>query len=112
MEPELDLKRLKDLESQLDAELPAIIATLLAELTQATTEIEVGVARGDLAAVASAAHAARNSGLMLGARPLLAVLGAIETGAREERPREVAAGVSHLRRVWPALRRALEAEAG
>lgn len=111
MEPEFDLNRLKDLETQLDADLPAIVATLLDQLQQATTEIEEATARGDLEAVALAAHAARNSGLMLNARPLLAALGGIEAGAREEQPQVVAAGVTRLRTVWPALRRRLEAEA-
>ncbi len=112
MEPELDLSRLKDLETQLGAELPAIVATLLAELTRAIVEVEAAMSRDDLSAVATAAHAARNSGLMLDARPLLTALGKIEAGAREEKPAAVADGVNLLRSVWPALRRRLEAEAG
>jgi hypothetical protein len=110
-QPELDLKRLHELETLLDAELPAIVRTLLDELTRATDEIEAAMARGDLGAVALATHAARNSGLMLDARPLLGALADIETGARDHDRDVASAGLASLRAAWPPLRHRLEAEA-
>lgn len=112
MEPEFDLNRLRELEAELGTELPTIVTTLLDQLQQAITAIEDGMARGDMAAVALAAHAARNSGLMLDARPMLGALREIEAGARDEQPTVVSAGVTRLRTAWADLRRRLEAEAG
>jgi hypothetical protein len=111
MEPELDLKRLRELQRRLNAELPAIVRTLLDELTRAIDEIEAAMARGDLAAVALATHAARNSGLMLDARPLLGALADVETGARDHDRDAASAGLGRLRAAWPPLRHRLEAEA-
>lgn len=108
VESELDLSRLTQLEELLGTEREAIVRTLMTELTSAVTRIEEGVASGDLAEVAAAAHAARNSGLMIDAQPLLRVLSQVETCARNGDPDGTAAARGRLRRTWPRLRRGLE----
>jgi len=108
---ELDLRRLTELQQLLGSELPVIVATLVDELTRAVAEIEAGIAAADLEAAALAAHAARNSALMLDAKPMLDSLREIESGARAENLAVARAGLELLRSAWPALRRRLEAEA-
>ncbi len=111
MDAELDLKRLAELQELLGSELPEIVATLVEEITRAVAEIEAGIATEDLAAAALAAHAARNSALMLDARPMLDSLRQIESGARAEDLGVARAGLKHLRFAWPALRARLQAQA-
>jgi hypothetical protein len=82
------------------------------ELTSAVTRIEEGLESGDLAEVAAAAHAARNSALMIDAKPVLQVLKQLEFCARNDRPDDAVVAGARLRRAWPRLRRQLEAAAG
>jgi hypothetical protein len=110
VEAELDLRRLAELQERLGAELPEIVATLVEEITRAVSEIEAGIASGDLAGAALAAHAARNSALMLDARPMLDSLSEIESGARSHDVGLARSGLDGVRAAWPALRRRLEAE--
>jgi HPt (histidine-containing phosphotransfer) domain-containing protein len=106
--PELDVSRLSELHELLGTEVPAIVRTLVTELTTAVARIDEGLQSGDLSGVAAAAHAARNSALMVDAQPVLLVLKQVETCARKnERDGAVAAGAS-LRMAWPRLRRQLE----
>jgi predicted lipoprotein with Yx(FWY)xxD motif len=104
---ELDLRRLAELQRSLDQTLPEIVATLVQELDRALDAIGPALARGDLAAAALSAHAARNSALMIDARPLLAELDALESSARQHD----ADGADHARQRlsnnWPPLRAAL-----
>jgi len=111
VDAELDLTRLTELQELLGSELSEIVATLVDEITRAVDEIEAGIADGDLRAAALAAHAARNSALMLDAKPTLDALRAIETGARDEDLVIAQEGLERLRSAWPALRRRLQAEA-
>ena len=111
MDSELDLTRLDELQQLLGTERAAIVDTLLTELSTALDDIAGGLAAGDLEAVATAAHAARNSALMIDAQPLLAGLGDLESCARND---ELAAALTanrRLRRTWPRLRRRLESAA-
>ena len=108
MSAELDLRRLEELQRHLGTDVSEIVQTLDAELQRALADIEAALPAGDLTAAARAAHAARNSALMIGARPLLEALGEIETGAREGEPEAVRAGLARLRDCWPALRVELE----
>jgi len=104
MTSELDLERLSELQQHLGQELSAIVATLVRELDHALAAIDVALRDHDLAAAALAAHAARNSALMIDARGFLAELDVLESDARrEDLDRAVAAG-ERLRASWPRLR--------
>ena len=111
MEAELDLNRLTELQELLGSDVSEIVATLVREITAAMEAIEAGVEQGDFAATALAAHAARNSALMLDARPMLDALREIEAGARNQDLAETHVGLEHLEAVWPALRSRLSAAA-
>ncbi|MDQ6835651.1 MAG: Hpt domain-containing protein [Actinomycetota bacterium] len=111
MGSELDLRRLTELQQILGAGLPEIVTTLIDELTTATAQIETSIAGGDLPSAALAAHAARNSALMLDANPLLDALREIESGASHDDAPRVHAGLGRLRSSWPALRSQLQAAA-
>ncbi|MGH2869009.1 MAG: hypothetical protein ACRDNK_15805 [Solirubrobacteraceae bacterium] len=110
MQPELDLGRLAELEGLLGRGVPEIVGTLVTELTSAMAGIEAGVAAGDLDAAAVATHAARNSALMLNAKPMLDALREIEAAARVPNVARARAGLNDLRPVWEALRARLDAE--
>jgi HPt (histidine-containing phosphotransfer) domain-containing protein len=107
-ESQLDVGRLTELEELLGTDREAIVGTLLTELTTAVGRINEGLASGDLAEVAAAAHAARNSALMIDAQPALRVLKQLESCARNNEPEGAMAARARLRRTWPRLRRQLE----
>ncbi len=104
MQPELDLGRLAELEQLLGRRVPEIAGTLVSELTKAMAGIEAGLAAGDLAAAALAAHAARNSALMIDARPLLDCLDALESSARRDDAGGAREAHRRLDETWPPLR--------
>lgn len=108
MEAELDVTRLSELQELLGTEVPAIVRTLVTELTAAVDRIDRGLESGNLSEVAAAAHAGRNSALMIDAQPVLRALKQIETCARAGEPEGVSAARASLRRAWPRLRRQLE----
>jgi hypothetical protein len=105
---ELDLSRLAELQQLLDSGLPQIIGTLLNELDRALGAIGEALDDGDLAAAALAAHAARNSALMISARPLLAALEALEEGARRDDAQAARQAQCRVGEAWPPLRSQLE----
>jgi HPt (histidine-containing phosphotransfer) domain-containing protein len=107
-ESELDVGRLTELEELLGTDREAIVGTLVTELTTEVAQIDEGLQSGDLAQVAAAAHAARNSALMIDAQPVLRVLKELETCARAGKPDEAAVARARLRRAWPRLRRQLQ----
>lgn len=111
-ESDLDVTRLTELEHLLGADRETIVGTLVTELTTALEQIDEGLETGDLAQVAAAAHAARNSALMIDAQPVLRVLKQLETFARNNEPEAAAGARVRLRRAWPRLRRGLESAAG
>jgi hypothetical protein len=111
METEFDLRRLHELEALLDSKLPAIVTTLIAELAQATDQVQAAIRSGNWAGAAQAAHAGRNSALMLDAGPLLEALGRVELAARDADEAAAAAAGAHLEQVWGALRARLQAAA-
>jgi hypothetical protein len=105
---ELDLRRLAELRETLGEELPGIVATLVQELDGAVARAETSIATGDLAAAALAAHAGRNSALMIGAAPLMEALGALETGAGRGDLADSRDALARVRPCWQALRGQLE----
>jgi HPt (histidine-containing phosphotransfer) domain-containing protein len=109
--PELDVSRLGELQELLGTEVPAIVRTLIDELTAAVARIDEGLRTGDLSEVAAAAHAGRNSALMIDAQRVLSALRRIETCARSDEAEGAAAAGASLREAWPRLRRELEAAA-
>jgi HPt (histidine-containing phosphotransfer) domain-containing protein len=111
---QLDVGRITELEALLGTDREAIVGTLMTGLTTAVAQINEGLASGDLAEVAAAAHAARNSALMIDAQPVLQVLRQLETCARSADTDGAMAARARLRRAWPRLRRQLEqaADAG
>jgi hypothetical protein len=108
MAGELDLSRLAELQQLLDSGLPEIVDTLLEELDRAVGAIGGALDDGDLATAALAAHAARNSALMIDARPLLTALEALESGARRNDAQATHQAHSRIRETWPPLRSQLE----
>jgi HPt (histidine-containing phosphotransfer) domain-containing protein len=107
-ESQLDVRRITELQLLLGTDRQAIVETLMTELTTAVARIDEGLESGDLDEVAAAAHAARNSALMIDAQPVLRVLKQLETCARSREPEGAAAASASLRRVWPRLRRQLK----
>jgi len=105
---DLDLTRLTELQRVLGSSVPAIIGRLVTEIESATVQIEESITAGDLGSAAHAAHAARNSALMLDARRLLDALGEIESSARDGELERAVAGRDSLRSAWPECKRALE----
>ncbi len=108
MADELDLSRLAGLQQLLDSELPEIVDTLLEELDRSVGAIDGALDNGDLAAAGLAAHAARNSALMIDARPLLAALEALESGARRDDGQATRQAHGRIKEAWPPLRSQLE----
>lgn len=104
MSEELDLSRLAELQELLGTDLAGIVATLLAELDTAMTDIETGLAAGDLRQVAQAAHSARNSGVMIDAQPLLDALALLEAGARTGELAATRSAHGRLQTAWAPLR--------
>jgi hypothetical protein len=108
MADELDLSRLSGLQELLDSGLPEIVDTLLQELDRSVGAIDSALDEGDLGAAALAAHAARNSALMIDARPLLTALEAMESGARRDDAQATRQAHSRIKEAWPPLRSQLE----
>jgi HPt (histidine-containing phosphotransfer) domain-containing protein len=105
---DLDLDRLAELPETLGVELPEIIATLVRELDDAVAQAQTSIAAGEFAATARAAHSGRNSALMVGAEPVLAALGQLETVAGEGDAAAARAALDSVRDRWATLRARLE----
>ena len=102
-----DLERIAELQEVMGTTPGAIVASMLRNMTAAVDEVEAAFAAGDLDRTTQAAHLCRNDALMLGAKPLLDALTALEAATRdhdESRAREALGG---LRAVWPATREQL-----
>jgi hypothetical protein len=108
VESELDLGRLAELQGLLGTQLSEIVTTLLNELGRALRDIDAALGERDLDAVAQAAHAARNSALMIDAQPFLARLGELEASARRLNLTSALAAQTRVTEAWPPLRRSLE----
>ncbi|MFZ0040448.1 MAG: hypothetical protein WAK93_04015 [Solirubrobacteraceae bacterium] len=104
MPTELDLKRLQALQEALEAEPAEIAATLQGELERALAQIDAALQAGDMPMIVEVAHAARNSALVIDARPVLADLGELEGYARRGDPEGAASARKRLGDSWQALR--------
>jgi hypothetical protein len=101
---ELDLKRLQELREVLEAEPAEIAAILQGEIERAVSQIDAALRAGDMPMIAQAAHAARNSALVIDAFPVLADLGDLEGCARREDPGAAESARGRLAGSWDALR--------
>jgi hypothetical protein len=105
---ELDLGRLAELPEALGLELEEIVQTLIEELDRAVSDAGAALADGHLDKAAGAAHAGRNSALMIRAQPLLDALGALEAAASRGDRAAALSALEYVRGSWPALRAQLE----
>lgn len=112
MNTELDLARLEALPQALGVSLPEIVATLVEEIDEALTTALAAIGEGDLEATALAAHAARNSALMLGPGPVLDALSRLEGQAGTGDGAGARLANAQVRSLWPQLRGELERAAG
>ncbi len=101
---ELDLERVAKLEDILGSELPEILASLVAGMTEQIERAEEGLADDRLQDVTQAAHRCRNDALMVGAQPLLAALSELEDASRAGRLEDAREAMNRLREVWPETR--------
>jgi hypothetical protein len=108
VDSELDPARLTELQALLGRHVSDIVATLVSEIAGALDTIAGALDHGDLEEAALAAHAARNSALMIDARPMLASLAELEAGARRNDGDAALVAHRRLRELWPRLRRRLE----
>ena len=106
-----DLKRIAELQEVMGTQAGAIVASMLRSMTAAIDEVEAAFAAGELDRVTQAAHLCRNDALMLGAKPLLEVLTALEAATRDYDESRAREALGQLRAVWPATREQM-AEAG
>ncbi|MFL5829931.1 MAG: hypothetical protein ACJ76X_08455 [Solirubrobacteraceae bacterium] len=104
MKVELQLDRLEQIQDVVGSDVPEIVAGMLRTMGDAIAQVERAMAELDLAAVAKAAHAARNDALLVGAKDLLAALTNVEDAARRSAAIEAKAAQSVLREVWPSTR--------
>lgn len=107
----IDLQRIGELEGLMGARAPAIVSSMLGNMTAAIDEVELAVGDGDLDRATSAAHRCRNDALMLGARQLLAALTDLEAATRQADGGGADAALEQVRLVWPPTRDELAASA-
>jgi hypothetical protein len=107
VDPELDLQRLARLRDALGGESSQIARTLRDEMSGALDAIDAGLRDGDMNAVALASHAARNSALLIDARPVLAHLNELERCARCDEHQATLAARERLTPSWSLLLRRL-----
>ncbi|MBV9819333.1 MAG: hypothetical protein JOZ07_13445 [Solirubrobacterales bacterium] len=105
----LDLSRLVELEVELGLDVAAIVDMLVDELDDALRRIDAALAAGDLPPAALAAHAARNSALMIDVEPLLVALRGVERAARRPDLSGARRAARTLADDWTALRAELRA---
>jgi hypothetical protein len=109
---ELDISRLAKLEELVGSSVAQIVETLVTELDRALGGVKGALREGDLRAAALAAHAARNSALMIDSQPLLRGLDALEQSARDDDLAGAQAAQGRLLKAWPAIRVELQRAAG
>jgi HPt (histidine-containing phosphotransfer) domain-containing protein len=106
---ELDAARLSELRVFTPDELREISADSIRAIDELLAELEQTLAGGQLAAVAEAAHRARNEALLVGARELCDAFVELEHSARREGGARARQAVDRARTVWPQTRAAIAA---
>jgi HPt (histidine-containing phosphotransfer) domain-containing protein len=99
-----DLGRINELQELMGTDANALVASALARMTASVEELETKLAAGRLDQAVQPAHACRNDALMLGARPLLDALTALEAAAREADEPRAHDALERVEAVWPATR--------
>jgi hypothetical protein len=110
-EAELDSSRLGALAEHLGETPEAVAGTLYDELQRAFADLDAALQEGDREAAAHALHAARNSALMIVARPLLAGLRAVDEALADGDLAGARAARGQLGGHWSAVGAALRADA-
>jgi HPt (histidine-containing phosphotransfer) domain-containing protein len=104
-----DPHRIAQLEQVMGAEAGAMLASMLASLSEAIERLEAALDSAELEPAIQAAHAARNDALMLGAGPLQAALTDLEAAARDADEPRARDALVRVREVWPPTRDELTA---
>lgn len=107
MSAEFDMGRMTELQEVMGTDARTIVASMLASMTSAIDEVETALAAGHLDRVTQAAHRCRNDALMVGAKPLLEALTAIEAATRDQDESRAREALTRLRAVWPTTRQQL-----
>jgi HPt (histidine-containing phosphotransfer) domain-containing protein len=108
----IDLSRIDQLRAVLGEDLNGMLVELRESMEEAAAKIEAGLAGGELADVAMAAHGARNDALMLGARHLLPALEELEQTARRGALSEAQRAAALVQQELPPTLRELDRMAG
>jgi HPt (histidine-containing phosphotransfer) domain-containing protein len=106
-----DLEQVIRLQDVMGKDVSAIVAPMVADMTEAIEEIEEAMAGGDLDRVTRAAHRCRNDAMVLGAHQLLRALTDLEAATRDLDATRAAAALERVRAVWPPTRDELTAGA-
>ena len=107
----IDLGRVGELEDVMGSDAPAIVSSMLENMTAAIEELEAAMCAGDLDRATQAAHRCRNDALMLGARQLLTALTDLEAATRASNGSGAADALACVQQVWPPTRDELAASA-
>jgi len=106
-----DLERIRQLQDVMESDTEAIVASMLADMSDAIGQVEDAMAAGDLDRATRAAHRCRNDAMMLGARPLLQALTDLEAAGRDADEARAAAALERVRTVWLPTREELSRSA-
>lgn len=99
-----DPARIAQLQQILGDEADAMVASMLASLTEAIGRLQETMAGGELEPAIQVAHSARNDALMLGAGPLQTALSELEAAARDADDPRARDALERVRAVWPPTR--------
>jgi hypothetical protein len=106
---EIDLGGLGALAAQLGQSPAQVAGSLHGELRRAFAQLDAALSAGDIDGAGRAGHAARNSALMLAARPMLAGLRAVDQALGEGDLAGARAARAGLDDHWVAVDAALRA---
>jgi HPt (histidine-containing phosphotransfer) domain-containing protein len=103
----VDLRRIAELQGVMGQDVEGIVGPMLRSMTTGIEDLQTALAEGRLDRATQAAHACRNDALMLGAKPLQAVLTELEAATRDLDVPRATAGLERLKEVWPPTREQL-----